>query len=115
MFKIITEIWSQDGGKDVLFASNFTREATVVPSIKDRVILRTATSGQPGATSLKVRSVSTLSSLDGYVVTIWHPSLLEDAQATRDLREELLALEWDFVMPEPPLPFLADADDFDDN
>lgn len=115
MYKVITEIWSEDNGADVLFASDYTASGTVVPQAKDRVVFRTPSAGSPGASRLNITGVSTLSSHDGFLVTIWHPSLLQDAEATRALRKELLALDWDFVMPEPPLPPLADADDFDDD
>ncbi|GEP49082.1 hypothetical protein FVP74_09370 [Microbacterium saccharophilum] len=115
MYEIITEIWSEDGGTDVLFASHYTHNATVVPSPKDPIVFRTPSAGGPHASRLNVTGVSTLSSLDGFLVVICHPSLLGDAEATRALRKELLALQWDFVMPEPPLPPLADADDFDED
>lgn len=115
MFKVITEIWSSRGDEDVLFASNYVEGATVVPSVKDKVVFRTASKGGPDASVLSITGVQTLSSYDGFRAIIWHPSLIEDDEATRGLRKELLALDWDFVMPEPPLPPLADADDFDDD
>ncbi|WP_298944181.1 hypothetical protein [uncultured Microbacterium sp.] len=98
-------------------ASHTITDATIVPREGDRLVLRTAEQGSLHPASIKITSVASLATLDGFFVEAHIEGSFAQGDPLylreRRIRQELSALGWTLLTNARPLDPGVDVDDYE--